>query len=99
MSGDEYAYEQARQKLLALVLARNKLLLRLDGLTLTPLNLSPASGLVADFDRTAARQIIDEVDRLAPQIDDLLAEVNRLAVECGKPTLDWQGRASTRKEH
>ncbi len=94
MSADERDYEQARQRLLALVLARNKLLLRLDGLTLTPLNLSPSSGCIAEFDGATARQLIEDADALASQIDKLLPEVNLLAVECGKPIFEWRAGPS-----
>ncbi len=99
MTADEGLYEQARQKLLALVLARNNLLLQLDGLTLTPLNLTPSSGLIGEFDSATAHKLIDEVDRLASQIDEIVAEANRLAPECGKPRFGWHADRPPAGEH
>ncbi len=87
--GGERAYEQARRKLFDLVLDRNKLLLRLNGLTTIPLELQPSSGMIGGFDTKQAGNILVEVEELARQIDEALAEVNELAVSCGKPFIGW----------
>ncbi len=82
-------YEKALQNVSQLVLQRNELLYQLDELASLPLNISPASGHVAEFDARIAMQIIQRIDRQTVAITSALEVANRYAQECGMPQVDW----------
>ncbi len=83
------SYDRALKGLSDLVMQRNELLYELDEMASLPLNISPASGHVAEFDAQMAMLLIQRVDRHNVAIQSALAEANRYAHECGMPEVSW----------
>lgn len=79
----------AKKQLSALVLRRNSLLLRLDSLATLPLNITPASGHVAEFDVRTAQRLMISIEKVTVRIASVMDEYNQYAERCGVPEVDW----------
>jgi hypothetical protein len=85
-----WRYQQALWKLSELVMRRNHSLLRLHTVSALPLGLTPMTGMLAQFDSHAARQLLDEIDHRTSQINDALAEANHCGALCGIMAIQWR---------
>ncbi len=85
-----WQHQQSMWRLAELVLQRNRSLLRLNTLAILPLGLTPASGMIAEFDTHAARKLLDQIDRQTERINDALAETNHQGGLCGSAPVTWR---------
>ncbi len=82
-------YTVARGRLYDLVDARNKLLDELEELFRPAQDLTVRTRLVAEIDTAWARELLDRVDALMPEIDQAMAHTNRLGQRIAKPGIRW----------
>lgn len=82
-------YREAWHRLFQLVMRRNGLLRRLDRMVAPAMNLTPATGIVVEFDTDKARLLLAVIDGLTPRITAGVEEVNRYtgADECTHGTV------------
>jgi hypothetical protein len=83
-------YEEAWHELLDLARNRNRLLRSLDTMARVAMDVTPAEGLLIEFDVTRAEDLISLVDMLTPKITAGIQKLNGLAELCGRPTVKWQ---------
>ncbi|HTO99910.1 MAG TPA: hypothetical protein VMJ64_00945 [Anaerolineales bacterium] len=80
-------YEIAWRRLFDLMEKRNRLLRSVEQLAGFSGNFSPATSMYWQFDYDRARLLLASAERLEPDIDDAIEEVNALAVEAGRPAI------------
>lgn len=83
-------HDEAWNELFDLVMSRNEVLKRLDMMAKMAMDMTPATGMVIEFDVTRAEELIAAIDDLTPRISAGIQRVNRLAEQCGRPSLKWQ---------
>ncbi len=83
-------HEQALERLTALVKMRSQLLRRLHAAAEVAANITPAVGMVVEYDTSSARALLDEIDAMARSVAAGVDDVNRCAAEIGKPPIRWQ---------
>ena len=83
-------YDDAWHELFDLVAQRNKLLHTLDMMTKLAMDMTPAAGMVIEFDVSRAEEIVAAIDELTPQISAGIQKVNIYAEQCGSPSIKWQ---------
>ncbi len=83
-------YDEAWHELFDLVEMRSKVLHKLATMSSLATDMTPATGMVIEFDVTRAEELIAAVDDMTPRITEGIQRVNALAEKCGKPSLRWQ---------
>ncbi len=83
-------YDEAWHELFELVAQRNKLLRALEMMTRFAMDMTPASGMVIEFDVSRAEELVAGIDGLTPRISAGIQKVNVYAEQCGRPTVKWQ---------
>jgi len=83
-------YDEAWHQLFDLVDRRNKLLHALNMMTTFAMDMTPATGMVIEFDVTRAEELVAAIDALTPQISTGIQRVNGYGEQCGRPTIKWQ---------
>ncbi len=83
-------YEEAWHDLFDLVISRNRLLRRLEEMARVAMEMSPATGLVIEFDVSRAEQLVAGIEELNQLISAGIQEVNLYAEQCGAPSVKWQ---------
>ncbi len=86
----QWQYQQALWELSDLVMRRNQSLLHLGTLATMPVGLRPDSGMVAEFDTRAARELLAHIDHQTEQINDAIAKTNHFAGAAGAPSVIWK---------
>ncbi len=86
-------YDEAWNELLELVASRNALLRMLETMSRMAMGVTPASGIIIEFDVTRAEQIVARIEELTAEISYGIQEVNSLAEQCGAPSVKWQNIA------
>lgn len=86
-------YDQAWQVLFDLVLQRNRLLEQLHRMAQLASELTPASGMVIEFDMETAGKLLQEASELAPKIDAAIEDVNHWGKQIGKPKIEKKDNA------
>ena len=83
-------YAEALERLTTLVKMRSLLLRRLHAAAEVAANITPAVGMVVEYDTGSARALLDEIDAMALSVAAGVDDVNRCAAEIGKPPIRWQ---------
>lgn len=83
-------YEEAWHDLFDLVVSRNLLLRRLDKMARVAMDVTPATGLVIEFDVSRAERLVAEIEELNQLISAGIQDVNLYAEQCGAPSVKWQ---------
>ncbi len=91
-------YDLAWHELFDLVESRSKLLRKLDMMARMAMDLTPATGMVIEFDVSRAEQLLAGIDDLMPRISAGIQKVNGYAEQCGRPTIKWQNIALRTEE-
>ncbi len=86
-------HEQAWKELLHLATDRCAVLDRLARPALFASELIPDTGMVAEYDTTEARKLLDEIDDLTPKVAVAIGKVNDYARQIGKSEIHWQTNA------
>ncbi len=91
-------YHDAWNRLYSTLQARNSLLRQIDSMAVPAISITMATNMIVQFDTDLARQLLNDVDDLAPRISEGMAEVNRFAEAAELPKLHWQNHVMTRWE-
>ncbi len=83
-------YDEAWNQLFDLVTSRNALLRTLETMSRMAMEITPASGLVIEFDVSRAEEIVARIEQITAEISAAIQEVNNLAEQCGAPSVKWQ---------
>ena len=83
-------YDEAWNQLYDLVASRNSLLRALDTMSRLAMDVTPASGLVIEFEVTRAEELVAKIEQLTAEISAGIREVNSLAERCGAPSIQWR---------
>jgi hypothetical protein len=83
-------YDEAWHELFDLVESRNKLLRSLGMMSNLAMEVTPAAGMVIEFDVSRAEELVAGVDELTHRISAGIQRVNSYAEKCGAPSLKWQ---------
>ena len=83
-------HQKAWDSLFDLVMLINGLLQSLDIMARRAIGITPVTGFVIEFDTGLARQLLDEIDTLTPQVSAGIEEVNQCAGKIGKPQIQWR---------
>ena len=84
------SYGKAWDRLFELLVQRNKSLRCLNMMVSLTTEVTPATGMVIEFDTSLARQLLDEVDTLTPRISEAIEDVNKDAEKIAKPQIQWR---------
>ncbi|HEX8991460.1 MAG TPA: hypothetical protein VF784_07250 [Anaerolineales bacterium] len=87
-------YDEAWNQLFDLVASRNALLRALNTMSRLAMEVTPASGMVIEFEVTRAEELIVKIEQLTGEISAGIREVNTLAERCGAPSVQWQNIAT-----
>ena len=82
-------HDQAWKQLSDLVQERSRLLRSLAQMATIAAEITPATGMMVEFDIEKARPLLDQVEDLTPQIAAGIVQVNRHARGIGKPQIRW----------
>ena len=83
-------HEAALQRLSGLVSERDKSLRLLEITARVATGITPATGMVIEFDIASARNLVDAIYELTPKIAAQMVELNGYARQLGKPDIIWQ---------
>ncbi len=83
-------YDEAWNQLFDLVASRNALLRSLYTMSRLAMDVTPASGMVIEFEVTRAEELVAKIEQLTAAISAGIREVNSLAERCGAPSVQWQ---------
>ena len=83
-------HEAAWEHLCELVSQRDKLLHSLEAAARVAMDITPAIGVVIDYDSISARDLLDAIDQLTPRIVAQMEELNGYARQIGKPEITWR---------
>jgi hypothetical protein len=83
-------YEETWHELFALVAGRNRLLHSLDSMARLAMDMTPAGGMVIEFDVSRAEELIRRIDELTGEISGAMQKLNGYAEQCGAPSVKWQ---------
>jgi hypothetical protein len=86
-------YEEAWHELCDLVASRNRLLRSLDAMARLAMDVSPAGGMVIEFDVSRAEELLAQVEALSGEISAGMQKLNGYAEQCGAPSVKWQNVA------
>jgi hypothetical protein len=86
-------YDDAWNQLFDLVASRNALLRALEAMSRLAMDVTPASGMVIEFEVTRAEELVARIEQLTGEISAGIQEVNILAEHCGAPSIKWQNIA------
>src|SRR5512141_2186436 len=86
-------YEEAWHELCDLVASRNRLLRSLDAMARLAMDVSPAGGMVIEFDISRAEELVSQVDALTRDISTGMQKLNSYAEQCGASSVKWQNVA------
>lgn len=86
-------YDDAWNQLFDLVASRNALLRVLETMSRLAMDVTPASGMVIEFEVTRAEELVARIEQLTGEISAGIQEVNILAEQCGAPSIKWQNIA------
>ncbi len=78
-------YDKASDELLELVQFRSRALRDLARISFAAADILPSSGMLVEFRVERAKQLLSDVEALAPQIAAAVDRVNGLAEKIGKP--------------
>ncbi len=90
---DRDLYEESLHQLSELVAKRSAHLRALDVMTRLAMEMTPASGMIIEFDISRAEEQLAAVERLTAEISSAIQRVNRFAERCGAPSVKWQNIA------
>ncbi len=76
-----------------LVASRSAVLRTLDMLARLAMDMTPASGMVIEFDVSRAEELLTRVEELNAEISGAMQRVNSFAERCGAPSIKWQNIA------
>ncbi len=83
-------YDEAWQQLYDLVVKRSALLRSLDIMAKMAMEMSPAAGMVIEFDVTRAEELLGQIEHITGEISGAIQRVNSFAEQCGAPSVKWQ---------
>ncbi len=83
-------YRDAWNRLFGLVKLRNQRLQRLNSMAAPAMSLTLTTGMIYEFDTDLARELLNEIDELTPQIKAGIEEVNGYVDKIGTPEIRWQ---------
>ncbi len=83
-------YDEAWQQLYDLVVKRSALLRSLDIMAKMAMEMSPAAGMVIEFDVTRAEELLEQIEQITGEISGAIQRVNSFAEQCGAPSVKWQ---------
>ncbi len=83
-------YDTAWQRLGELAEQRNALLRQLASMATLAGEFSPTKGLLIEFNVDRADSILKQIQEIRPRIFSTIEEVNRYAVQLGKPRIERQ---------
>ncbi len=82
-------YDAATNRLFGAVRKRNGLLMQLDQMIRPLMGTSPLVGLVPEFDSGRARDLLRQVDELAPEMVEAMEEANGYARQLHRLEMRW----------
>ena len=83
-------YDEAWQQLFDLVARRSALLRNLDTMAKLAMEMTPAAGMVIEFDVTRAEELLAQIENVTDEITGAMQRVNSFAEQCGAPSVKWQ---------
>ncbi len=83
-------YDEAWHQLFDLVAKRSALLRSLDMMAKLAMDMTPATGMVIEFDVSRAEEMLRQIDALTGEISGAMQRVNSFAERCGAPSIKWQ---------
>ncbi len=57
------------------------------------MDMTPASGIVIEFDVSRAEELLARIEALTDEITGAIQRVNSFAEQCGAPSIKWQNIA------
>ena len=72
---------------------RGALLRTLDMAAKLAMEMTPAAGIVIEFDVTRAEELLAKIEDLDAEISGAMQRVNSFAERCGAPSVKWQNIA------
>ncbi len=82
-------HEEACRDLSELVQRRSRALRKLEKMAKAAAEIKPSTGIVVEFELERARDILAEVEELAPELAAGVVRVNRHARKIGKRQIHW----------
>jgi hypothetical protein len=76
-----------------MVATRSALLRSLDMSAKLAMEMTPAAGIVIEFDVTRAEELLTRIEELNAEISGAMQRVNSFAERCGAPSVKWQNIA------
>jgi hypothetical protein len=95
---DRELYDEAWHQLASMVARRSALLRTLDVMAKLAMEVSPASGMVIEFDVSRAEELLKQVEALTDEISGGMQRLNSFAEQCGAPSVKWQNIALRTEE-
>ena len=86
-------YDEAWHQLFEMVAKRRNALRSLDIMAKLAMEMTPAAGMVIEFDVSRAEELLGEIEQLTDEISGAIQRVNRFAEQCGAPSVKWQNIA------
>ncbi len=83
-------YDEAWQQLYDLVARRSVLLRSLDMMARMAMDMTPAAGMVIEFDVSRAEELLAQIEQITDEITGAIQRVNSFAEQCGAPSVKWQ---------
>ncbi len=83
-------YDEAWQQLFNMVAKRSTLLRNLDMMAKLAMDMTPATGMVIEFDVSRAEEILRQIEAMTDEISGGIQRVNSFAEQCGAPSIKWQ---------
>jgi hypothetical protein len=86
-------YDEAWHQLFEMVARRSALLRSLDMMAKLAMEMTPASGMVIEFDVSRAEELLKQIEEMTDEISGGIQRVNSFAERCGAPSIKWQNVA------
>jgi hypothetical protein len=83
-------YREAWNRLFGLVKLRNQRLQHLNSMAAPAMSITLAASMIYEFNTDLARELLNEIDDLTPQIKAGIEEVNGYVDKIGTPEIRWQ---------
>ena len=83
-------YDEAWLQLFDLVAQRSALLRNLDTMAKLAMEMTPAAGMVIEFDVSRAEELLAQIEQMTDEISGAMQRANRFAEQCGAPSVKWQ---------